>query len=70
MSPSSSRSAANTPLAPSVAALMTVWLPKDFCVFFLWSAGATAGRFSRFEQAFRQSVPKAHYDDPPMRAAA
>ena len=51
-------------------ALLTVWLPKEFCQLFLWTAGATAGRFSRFEQKFRPSVVKAHRDDPPMRAAA
>jgi uncharacterized membrane protein len=61
-------------LAGSTVALMlvllTVWLPKDFCVFFLWSAGATAGRYSRFEQKFRPAILKAQPDDPPMRAAA
>ena len=50
--------------------LMTVWLPKDFCVLFLWTAGATAGRYSRFEQKFQPSLVKAQRDDPPMRAAA
>lgn len=61
-------------LAGATAALMlvllTVWLPKEFCQLFLWTAGLTAGRFSRFEQKFRPSILKAQRDDPPMRAAA
>lgn len=50
--------------------LLTVWLPKEICQVFLWTAGLTAGRYSRFEQKFQSTILKAQRNDPPMRAAA